>query len=60
MLNQAKRIQNHIIVIGYGRVGRSVVEALRDGSEPMLLVERSVQAVQEATERGIIQPGATR
>jgi len=48
-----KMIKNHVIVIGYGRVGRSAVATLRDSGQPMALIEKYDDKAQEAIDSGL-------
>lgn len=38
--------QNHIVVCGYGRVGRNIVRMLRDHYQPVIVIEQSEQVIQ--------------
>jgi voltage-gated potassium channel len=38
-LTMIKKLRDHIVVCGYGRMGRAVVEVLRDRNEPFVVVE---------------------
>jgi voltage-gated potassium channel len=46
-------MSDHVIVIGYGRVGRSTVDMLQDSAKEVALVEKDGITVQEATDKGI-------
>ncbi|MEA5538042.1 cation:proton antiporter [Limnoraphis robusta Tam1] len=39
--------QNHVIVCGYGRVGRNLVQVLRNHNYPVVVIDHSERAVQE-------------
>ena len=54
-------MKNHVIVIGYGRVGQSAAATLRDSQQPMALIEKLKDKVQEAIDNGltVIQGDAT-
>lgn len=58
---EAKRLQtrideleDHIIICGFGRVGRDVWENLRDGADDVLVVEAREEVVAEALEMGAL------
>lgn len=38
--------QNHIVVCGYGRVGRNIVRMLRAHHQPVIVIEQSEQVIQ--------------
>ena len=54
MQNAIKKLQDHVIVIGYGRVGQSAVAALQDSSQKIVLIERIEEQAQEAMDKGLI------
>lgn len=54
MQNAIKKLQDHVIVIGYGRVGQSAVAALQDSALPMVLIEKIEDSAQEAVDSGLI------
>jgi monovalent cation:H+ antiporter-2, CPA2 family len=45
--------ENHVVVCGYGQVGRNIVRLLRDHQYPVVVVEQSEQAIQELREAEI-------
>ena len=49
-----KKMQNHIIVCGYGRVGRSAVAALRDINEEVVIVECEGSVSASARAEGLL------
>jgi voltage-gated potassium channel len=49
-----KELQNHIIVCGFGRVGRNASFELQRGKFPFVVVDRSEQRVQRATAAGLL------
>jgi voltage-gated potassium channel len=61
MQNTIDKMADHVIVIGYGRVGQSTVEALTDGSSGIALIEHEEDAIQHAIDDGltILQGDAT-
>jgi len=46
-------LRDHTVLVGYGRVGRLVGEALRGAATPLLVLEDSEKAVAMLRERGI-------
>ncbi len=46
-------IQNHVIVCGYGRIGRNIVRLLRDRNYPVLVIDQSEAQIQKVREAGI-------
>lgn len=40
-------VQNHVVVCGYGRVGRNIVRLLQEYQFPVVVVEQSEQAIQK-------------
>jgi monovalent cation:H+ antiporter-2, CPA2 family len=46
-------LQNHVVVCGYGRVGRNIVRLLQDHRYPVTVVDQSEQAIQQLREAGI-------
>lgn len=45
--------QNHVVVCGYGRVGRNIVRLLQDHDLPVLVIDQSEQRIQELREAEI-------
>ena len=45
--------QNHIIVCGYGRVGRNIIQLLQDRNYPVLAIDQSERIVQQLREANI-------
>jgi monovalent cation:H+ antiporter-2, CPA2 family len=39
--------QNHIVVCGYGRVGRNIVQLLQSHNYPVVVIDQSEQAIQQ-------------
>ena len=46
-------IQNHIVVCGYGRVGKIIVQMLRDHQQPMIVIDQSESVIQGLREANI-------
>nr|WP_228035536.1 cation:proton antiporter [Oculatella sp. LEGE 06141] len=45
--------QNHILVCGYGRVGRNIVQLLQAHNYPVVVIDQSEQAIQQLREANI-------
>jgi CPA2 family monovalent cation:H+ antiporter-2 len=45
--------RNHVVVCGYGRVGRNIVRLLQDHNYPVLVIDQSEQRIQELREAKI-------
>jgi len=60
-LKMIRRMSNHIVVCGYGRMGRAVVEVLRARHVPFVVVETSPPACTDLEDQGIhyVQGDAT-
>jgi len=52
-LSMIKRMSNHIVVCGYGRMGRAVVEVLKERQVPFVVVESSHDTCQRLEEERI-------
>ena len=48
------KLENHFIVCGFGRVGRSLAHELRRAGVPFLVLDRSEERVQNAAQSGIL------
>jgi CPA2 family monovalent cation:H+ antiporter-2 len=46
-------LTDHAVVIGYGRVGKVIVDALLDAGVPMVVTDERAEAVEELRKRGI-------
>jgi voltage-gated potassium channel len=51
---EIKKLQNHVIVCGYGRNGRQACEQLSSGNLPFLVVEQSPMVIEQLREEGKI------
>ncbi len=47
------RVRDHEVVCGYGRMGRAVVEALRQAGRPFVVVEKNLEKVASLDEMGV-------
>jgi len=45
--------RDHVVVCGYGQVGRNIVQRLQDHQHPVVVIEQSEQVIQELREAGI-------
>ena len=61
MLKNIKEMKNHIIVCGYGRMGRIVGESLIHSSQPFVVIDRDEKVIEELMQDHIpaIQGDAT-
>ncbi|MFO7624313.1 MAG: cation:proton antiporter [Anaerolineales bacterium] len=50
----AERLQDHVVIIGYGRVGKHLVNVLETLDIPILVLENDLERVEELNERGVI------
>ena len=48
-----RRMHDHVIICGYGRIGREIGEQLLQENVPVLVVELDAQRIQAAKERGL-------
>lgn len=46
-------LRDHVVVCGYGRIGRNIVQLLRDHNYPVLVIDQSEQRIQEVREANI-------
>jgi CPA2 family monovalent cation:H+ antiporter-2 len=46
--------QNHVVVCGYGQVGRNIVQLLREHSYPVIVIDQSERRIQAMREAGIL------
>ena len=52
-MQKIARYRNHVIVCGYGRVGRSAVKSLQDSKRDVVVVENSIEALQPLSDTDI-------
>jgi CPA2 family monovalent cation:H+ antiporter-2 len=45
--------QNHVVVCGYGRIGRNIVRLLQDRNYPVLVIDQSESRIQKVREAGL-------
>jgi voltage-gated potassium channel len=55
------KLENHVIVCGYGRIGVELAKALRDGRAPVVVVEQNERRIADARSAGhlVVQGDAT-
>ncbi|MDX2229101.1 MAG: cation:proton antiporter [Leptolyngbyaceae cyanobacterium bins.349] len=46
-------LKNHVVICGYGQVGRTIVRLLRDHNYPVLVIDQSESRIQELREANI-------
>jgi CPA2 family monovalent cation:H+ antiporter-2 len=46
--------QNHVVVCGYGQVGRNIVQLLREHNYPVIVIDQSERRIQAMREAGIL------
>ncbi len=54
MKSKIKKLQDHVIVVGYGRVGRQAAEALRENHAPFVVIEKMPERVARAIQEGML------
>ena len=54
MMRTIDKLQNHIIVCGYGRVGKSAALTLRDGKRPVVVIDNDPDGITTAQEEGFV------
>ncbi len=46
-------LKDHVVVCGYGRIGRNIVRLLRDRNYPVLVIDQSESRIQQVRDAGI-------
>ncbi len=54
MERELRAIKEHVIVAGYGKLGREVAEGLKDAETPFCVIENDPQKAQQAVDRGML------
>ena len=54
MMRTIDKLQNHIIVCGYGRVGKSAALTLRDGKRPVVVIDNDLDGITAAQEEDFV------
>ncbi|WP_078814960.1 potassium channel family protein [Prosthecobacter debontii] len=52
MENEIEKLTGHVIICGYGRIGRMIASQLESGGTPFVIVDQSAERVAEARESG--------
>ena len=47
-VKKIRKLENHIIICGYGRNGKQIVQELRASNKPFILIEKTEEVIQEA------------
>jgi voltage-gated potassium channel len=53
IMRMLRNTEDHIIVCGYGRVGRSATETLQDGANTVVVIDRDATLISNMREQGI-------
>ena len=53
MMNKIKKLKNHFIICGYGRMGAVIASELVEQNIPFIIVEKNEEKVEEIRERGM-------
>jgi len=48
----AVSVEDHVILVGHGRVGKLVNQAMRDGNKPVVVIENNAELVNALRDRG--------
>jgi voltage-gated potassium channel len=54
MMRTIDKMRDHIIVCGYGRVGKSAALTLRDGKRPVVIIDNSDDRIESAQAEGFV------
>jgi voltage-gated potassium channel len=54
MNQELKRLQNHALICGYGRIGRMVAAELKAAKRPFIIIDRDTKRLAEAKESGFL------
>ncbi len=46
-------LQNHVVICGYGQVGRDIARLMESRRQPILVIDQSERAIQQLRDRGI-------
>lgn len=49
-----ENLENHVVVCGYGRVGRSATEIVRESSRDVVIIERDEQLIEQLRSEGMV------
>ncbi|MBW4678708.1 MAG: cation:proton antiporter [Microcoleus vaginatus WJT46-NPBG5] len=48
-----KSVQNHVVIVGYGRVGRNLVKLVQEHGLPVVVIDQSESQIQQMREAGV-------
>jgi len=54
MQSDIDKLENHVIICGFGRIGVELARALRDGGTPFVVLEQSDRRVEQARDAGYL------
>ena len=54
MERQVRKLKDHVILVGYGRVGRQAAQALEESHTPFVVIERDPNRVRRAIAEGVL------
>ncbi len=54
MMRMIDKLENHVIVCGYGRVGKSAALTLREGKRQVVIVDNALDRIESAQAKGLI------
>ena len=52
--NMVKKLEDHVIICGFGRVGKSAAATLQESQRPIVIIDSDPASVQQALEDGLI------
>ncbi|MCA9929741.1 MAG: potassium channel protein [Anaerolineales bacterium] len=53
MSREIEKLRDHVIVCGYGRVGQSAATGLKNGTRPVVVIDKSSERLADATADGL-------
>ncbi|MCA9925011.1 MAG: potassium channel protein [Anaerolineales bacterium] len=53
MSHEIEKLRDHVIVCGYGRVGQSAATGLKNGTRPVVVIDKSSERLADATADGL-------
>lgn len=53
MMRAISKLENHYIICGYGRVGRSAYESLKEAKRQVVIIEKESEQAQESLDMGL-------
>jgi voltage-gated potassium channel len=52
--SMVKKLEDHVIICGFGRVGKSAADTLQESQRPVVIIDSDPASVQQALEDGLI------